>query len=210
MRDRLAITRSLEQTLYQSKVKPRQRGFTLIEVLVVIIILGVLIGTVSLSIAPQAQRRYEKEVQGLRQLFIFAEENARQTGQALRWVSQGQAPTQYQFLRREVSTSGVVSWVEVGVGKLGDVLRQRKYEAPPQKISTRTFVSNANAESSASASSASAPVPQNASSQSIDLMFSTEETNSPTQIVFEYSEERIVMIIDGLGDYRIVHEKNAP
>ncbi len=206
MRDRLAITTSLEPTFYPSKVKPRQRGFTLIEVLVVIIILGVLIGMVSLSIAPQAQRRYEKEVQGLRQLFIFAEENARQTGQALRWVSQGQAPTKYQFLRREVSTSGVVSWVEEGVGDLGEVLRQRAYAAPPQKISTRTFVSNANAELSPT----QAPTSQNASSQSIDLMFSTEETNSPMQIVFEYPEERIVMISDGLGDYRIVHEKNEP
>jgi general secretion pathway protein H len=65
----------------------RSRGFTLLELLVVLVILGVAAGVVSLSVAPSEQRLAEREAQRLAVLFRLAQDEARTRGRPVAWVA---------------------------------------------------------------------------------------------------------------------------
>lgn len=63
----------------------RARGATLLEILVVIVILGIVAGMVSLSIAPGETRRVSEEIDRLAALFRLANDEARITGRPIVW-----------------------------------------------------------------------------------------------------------------------------
>lgn len=71
------------------------RGFTLLELLVVLVILGVAAGVVSLSVAPSEQRLAEREAQRLAVLFRLAQDEARTRGRPVAWVADAAG---YRFL----------------------------------------------------------------------------------------------------------------
>lgn len=71
------------------------RGFTLLELLVVIVILGVAAGMVSLSVAPSEERLLTMEMDRLAALFRLAQNEARVSGRPLVWEADGQG---YRFL----------------------------------------------------------------------------------------------------------------
>ena len=73
----------------------RGRGFTVIELLVVIVILGVVAGMVSLSVAPSEQRRLTEELDRLAALFRLAHDEARISGRAITWEAGADG---YRFL----------------------------------------------------------------------------------------------------------------
>lgn len=80
------------------------RGFTLLELLVVIVILGIVAGMVTLSVAPSEDRRLTEEIDRLAALFRLANDEARVTGRAIRWRADLDG---YQFLESE-TVRGVV------------------------------------------------------------------------------------------------------
>lgn len=61
------------------------RGATLLELLAVIVILGIVTGMVSLSIAPGESRRMDEEVDRLAALFRLANDEARVSGRPIVW-----------------------------------------------------------------------------------------------------------------------------
>jgi general secretion pathway protein H len=61
------------------------RGFTLLELIVVIAILGVVVGLVTLSTAPAEHRRLAEELERLAALFRLAQDEALISGQAITW-----------------------------------------------------------------------------------------------------------------------------
>ncbi|HLT98668.1 MAG TPA: GspH/FimT family pseudopilin [Burkholderiaceae bacterium] len=63
-----------------------QAGFSLLEVLIVLAIIGIITGTAGLSIrAVQAERGLQDDARRLALLFELAQAEARKTGQAVRW-----------------------------------------------------------------------------------------------------------------------------
>lgn len=75
-----------------AKVTP---GFTLIELVLVIAILGVVAGTISLAIAPSEHRKVATELDRLASLFRLAQDEARISGQEVTWHADERG---YRFL----------------------------------------------------------------------------------------------------------------
>ncbi|HTM29372.1 MAG TPA: GspH/FimT family pseudopilin, partial [Rhodanobacter sp.] len=90
-------------------------GFTLLEMLVVVLIIGILIGTVSARLQPDSQDVLRVEAERLAQLMELAAQDARITGRAIVWTSDGQ---RYQFWRQGADDA----WSEI---RDDDLLRAR-------------------------------------------------------------------------------------
>lgn len=71
-------------------------GYTLIEMLVVVVIMGILLSLVSVVATPNARNRLQLETERLAQLLNLAAAESRLTGKAIRWTSDGAA---YHFWR---------------------------------------------------------------------------------------------------------------
>lgn len=90
-------------------------GFTLLEMLVVVVIMGILVGTVSVRLQPDAREQLHIEAGRLAQLLELAAQEARLTGNAIVWTSDGFG---YRFWRQ----SGDNVWSEI---RDDDLLRAR-------------------------------------------------------------------------------------
>ena len=73
------------------------RGFTLLEVLVVLVIMGILLGLVSARMQPSERDQLRVETERLAQLLDLAAEQSRITGTSIVWTAN---PSGYQFWRR--------------------------------------------------------------------------------------------------------------
>lgn len=91
------------------------QAFTLVEMLVVVLIMGILLGTVGARLQPQDSDLLRVEGRRLAQLLELAGQEARLTGTAIVWTSDGDA---YRFWRRD----GAGGWSEI---RDNDVLRAR-------------------------------------------------------------------------------------
>jgi general secretion pathway protein H len=81
-------------------------GFTLLEMLVVVLIMGLLIGLVRVVVQPDARGQLRVEAERLAQLLDLAAAEARLSGQTLGWTASGPA---YQFWRFREETG----WLEI-------------------------------------------------------------------------------------------------
>lgn len=77
---------------------PQARGFTLLEVLVVLLIMGLLLGLVSVVVMPGERARLGVESERLARLIALAGEEARLGGHAIAWTAE--APG-YRFWRHD-------------------------------------------------------------------------------------------------------------
>jgi general secretion pathway protein H len=71
-------------------------GYTLIEMLVVVVVMGILLSLVSVIATPDARNRLQVETERLAQLLNLAAAESRLTGKAIRWASDGAG---YHFWR---------------------------------------------------------------------------------------------------------------
>ena len=106
----------------------RGRGFTVIELLVVIVILGIVAGMVTLSVAPSEQRRLTEELDRLAALFRLAHDEARISGRAITWEAGADG---YRFL---------VSDDERGGNESDDPLRPRIWPFEVQEVDAPEIV----------------------------------------------------------------------
>lgn len=77
-------------------VMSKQRGFTLIEILVALLIMGLLIGLVSVIAQPDDKALLRVEAERLAQLMELAATESRLTGRPIAWTSDGSG---YRFWR---------------------------------------------------------------------------------------------------------------
>lgn len=71
-------------------------GYTLIEMLVVTLIIGVLLGTITTYVRPGPREQLDVEARRLAQLLNLAATESRLTGRTIRWTAE---PSGYRFLR---------------------------------------------------------------------------------------------------------------
>lgn len=90
-------------------------GFTLLELLVVLLIMGLFVGLVSTVVRPDERGRLRVEAERLAQLLDLAAEESRLTGRAIAWT--GDTPG-YRFWRLGENAD----WTEV---RDSDLLRRR-------------------------------------------------------------------------------------
>ena len=83
-----------------------ERGFTLIEMLVVVLIMGLLLGLASAIVGPDERTRLHLEAERLARLLDIAAAESRITGKAIGWTSDG---TGYRFWRVRFDTG----WTEI-------------------------------------------------------------------------------------------------
>lgn len=81
------------------------RGFTLIEMLVVMLIMGLFVGLISAIAKPDDRSRVQLEAERLAQLLNLVAAESRLTGKPMRWTSDGPG---YRFWRQQEQ-----GWVEV-------------------------------------------------------------------------------------------------
>ncbi|MFK3776350.1 GspH/FimT family pseudopilin [Pseudomonas sp. NPDC089406] len=75
-----------------------QHGFTLIELMVVLVIVGIASAAISLNIRPDPAKPLRSDGERLAQLLELAQSEAQAEGQALRWQSDGEG---YRFVRAD-------------------------------------------------------------------------------------------------------------
>ena len=99
------------------------RGFTLIELLVVLLIMGLLVGLVSVIVRPDDRGLVRLETERLAQLLDLAAAESRLRGHAIAWTADGPG---YRFWRMTGDAEGSAQWAEQWVEiRDDDLLRAR-------------------------------------------------------------------------------------
>ena len=97
----------------------RIAGFTLIEVLVVLMIMGLFVGLVSAIVRPDDRGLLRVEAERLAQLLDLAAAESRLTGKSIAWTADGPG---YRFWRMAGDTEASTDWYEI---RDSDLLRAR-------------------------------------------------------------------------------------
>ena len=113
------------------------RGFTLVEVLVVLLIMGLLAGLVGTLARPDDRALLRLEAERLAQLLDLAAAESRFTGNAMAWTADGPG---YRFWRMSADAAWSAQWSEV---LDADLLRARAL--PPGMLVSGLQVGNVTA-----------------------------------------------------------------
>jgi general secretion pathway protein H len=101
----------------------RSRGFTLLELLVVIVLAGILLSVVTISVTPDDRQLLAREAQRVGQLFALAADEARIRQQPIYWEADLGG---YRFVTLVAGERRLVSG--------DDLLRERAWREPLQSL----------------------------------------------------------------------------
>ena len=101
--------------MHEAIVRHATCGFTLLEMLVVVLIMGIMVGTISARLQPGDRDVLRVEAERMAQLLQLAAQDARVSGSAIAWTSDGR---HYRFWRQ----AGDETWSQI---RDDDLLRAR-------------------------------------------------------------------------------------
>lgn len=158
-------------------IQRHSRGFTLIEVMIVLVIIGVASAAASLSIAPDPADNLRQDARELALRLTTAQNEVRIDGRVIAWQALGDG---YQFVRGTwANTPGSVVPVVTTAGELdrfdGDeALQPRQWRATQVAVSPET-----------------------------PLLLTSEWIGAPLKLELRSGEHQVAIVRDGTGAYRV-------
>ncbi|SSW66065.1 type II secretion system minor pseudopilin GspH [Achromobacter agilis] len=152
-----------------------ERGFTLVEVLVVLVIVAIAASMVSLSVG-KGENRLRGDAQRLADAFAVAQSEARSDGRPIRWLPSGQG---WSFERRgRLPGTSAEEDTPLPVDRLerDDVLRPQAWSASPVELRL---------------------------DPDRPLVFNTEWVAAPITLTLRAGDARVVLQRDAAGRYDI-------
>jgi general secretion pathway protein H len=116
-------------------VRSRQSGFTLIELMVVLLLIAVASAVASLSLRDPSATRLEQEAARLAALLESARAEARASGLAVRWESQaadGENAASFRFVGLPPSNELPAHWLNEGVS--AEIVNARAVVLGPEPL----------------------------------------------------------------------------
>jgi len=105
-----------------ASVRTSARGFTLLELLVVIVLAGILLAVVTVNTTPDPRQQLEREARRIGQLVGVAADEARISGERVYWEADLRG---YRFLAANGDDHRLLT---------DDVLRERAWERPLEQL----------------------------------------------------------------------------
>lgn len=101
----------------------RARGFTLLELLVVIVLAGILLSVVTLQVRPDPAQRLAREAERVGQLMALAADEARLSGRPISWEADLSG---YRFVTETAGERRLLT--------SDDLLRERRWDEPLTRL----------------------------------------------------------------------------
>ncbi len=152
----------------------RSRGFTLIELMVVVVLMGVLLATVAVTAFPDDRAKLRTEADRIAQLWTIAHDEAQVRGTPLVWEADG---TSFRFLTREGSILVPI--------ENDPALRARRWEVTPVQVTRLGAAIESNATATAR------------------VAFARGSAQDPFAVELRYNAARAVVRGDGLGNFTV-------
>jgi len=151
----------------------RQRGFTLIELLVVLVILGILLGVVSVNMAPSRRQGMQQEAQRIAMLLQLARDEAIVRNRPVAFEADADA---YRFLVRNEQRR----WEPV---TQDDLLRERPFKNSPVTLLLDP----------------ASTVP----GDRLRIVFGREPVDRPFRLTMVSGDVSVAILADGIGHFTV-------
>lgn len=173
-----SVSRTLKPAIKPARKVRCSAGFTLLELLLVLVIAGITLGAVAFNALPGPQQSLQREAQRLALLMQLARDEAIVRNQAIAFEAVGDRG--YRFVVRDGN-----EWAPI---EHDDMLRARDFDRPPVALIISADVA---AKPSVAASSQSR----------LRIVFGREPVDKPFTLTLRSGVSSVALHADGIGHY---------